>query len=162
MPEVPDFSHMPSAAVRRMAAAGNKDAQEALSGVQGQVRAFADGLAALSRNPLADVAAQQAADAQRMAESLREIGEAKHIKERAAFAREEAMIEELSAMRLAMQRADEREGAAVERADAAEAREHEARERSDHRERFLVKVSVLSAVGGAVGAIAAVVALVLH
>jgi len=161
MAEVPDYSNMPSAAVRRRAAAGDKGAQDALSGSQGQLRTFADGLAELTRNPFAEMAARDAEHRNPLADVSRQIGEAKRMKERAAVAREEAMIEELSAMRVAIQRSDEREAKAVERADAAEVREREARIRSDRRESFLVKVSVFSAIGGAVGAIAAVVALVL-
>ena len=69
------------------------------------------------------------------------------------------MARDLAAMRKAALRADEREAAAVERAEAAERREVAAAERADERERFMVRLTVASVAFGAVGDVAAVVAI---
>jgi hypothetical protein len=78
----------------------------------------------------------------------------------AAVRREEAMLAELGAMRKAVERAAEGEATAERRAQSAEARESEARARSERRERFMLGLTSGSLILAAVSTVAAVIAIV--
>jgi hypothetical protein len=153
--EPPDFNSMGLGKVKRLAAAGDEGAQTALDEFGADLvplfeRAHAaatSSVAALSQSIQVDTEVVRAAWAE------------KDRKEREAVAREETVVLELAEMRRAALRADEREAAAVERAEAAERREVSAEERAERRERFMVRLTVASVAFGAVGAVAAVVAI---
>jgi hypothetical protein len=63
---------------------------------------------------------------------------------RAAVAREQAMVRDLAMMRAVVERSEAREAEALERAESAERLDADAQERSENRERFMVRLTVAS------------------
>jgi hypothetical protein len=80
---------------------------------------------------------------------------------RAQAERDERLLAEVKDMRIALRDAGERATDALQRAEQAEAREIAARERSEMRERLLVKYTITGVVVGALSLIVAAVTVVL-
>lgn len=159
----PDYSSMKIGELNRRAQRGEQGAQQALSSfgadLAGMAAPLADTLARIT-SPLAEMERENEERMRTLSAHMDEVNKLKAQEKRDAVDREQAMLRELGLMRKAAMRADEREAAAVERAEQAEAREIAAEARAEGRERFMVRVTVISAAFGAVGAGAAIVTLV--
>jgi hypothetical protein len=149
----PEYGSMSLGKLEHLAGQGDEGAQQALQGFAAEIGQTMQDL----RIP--DLMARVSADQAEMKRSIDDVTKLKAQEKREAVEREEAILRELGLMRRAALRADEREAAAIKRAVEAEAREVVAQERADKRERFLVRVTVASAVFGGIGALAAVVAI---
>lgn len=115
MAEEPDYERMSVARVEELAAQGDEGAQRAIAGHAGKLMPLIEEIANMP-NPLAEWAAEdernRAERRRQMAElerQTRELAEERERREQAAIQREQQMLTEMAEMRKLAQRGEERE-----------------------------------------------------
>jgi ubiquinone biosynthesis protein UbiJ len=150
-----DYEHMSIGRLEHLATQGDPRAQQAIQSFAQEFEQTLKDTLAPSTGDVGGWVTAQYRELDALQASVDGVARLKEAQERAAVEREQTMIRELAGVRRAVQRADEREAAAIERAERAEAREAERIGTAERREWAMAAMTF-------VATLAAVVAIALH